>query len=105
MQGWVPTSPYSPLPQTNPKTGGGIAQDGIDAFDAYCLASQLIGQENWQNNIQPKIGDSDDEAVATAALSLFDIMEALTTGLWNKLAEKKEVAKLAGHKKEFFRHC
>ena len=39
--------------------------------------------ENWYEVEKPKIKDWD--AVASAAFSLFEIMEALTSDLWNKI--------------------
>ena len=48
---------------------------------------------------------TDWDAVESAALSLLNIMEALTTGLWKKIDQKKKEAKKAAKKKEFLGIC
>ena len=85
------------------KEAGGINKDGKDAFNAYCEASGLTSFQHYEVEIQKLIKDWD--AVESAALSLLNIMEALTTGLWKKIDQKKKEAKKAAKKKEFLGIC
>ena len=48
-----------------------------------------------------KIKDNDWKAVEAAALSLFTMLESLTSDLWHKINKKKEDAVQAGKVKEF----
>jgi len=70
-------------------------------FGLYCKSSGLKSYENWTNVENPKTNEKDWRAIETAALSLFDIMQNLTSDLWHKLSKKKENAILAGKMKEF----
>ena len=67
---------------------GGFDQDGDDAFRLYCETSGLKSHENWTNVEKPKINENDWKAVEIAALSLFNIMQNLTSDLWHKLSKK-----------------
>ena len=87
------------------KRRGGINQDGEDAFSAYCKASGLKSYENWYEVETPRINGKYWDAVASAAFSLFEIMEALTSDLWNKIDQKKEEVKKAAKRKDFFGIC
>ena len=46
--------------------------------------------------IEPKINKNDWKAVEIAALSLFDIMQNLTSDLWHKLSKKKRTPSWLG---------
>ena len=64
------------------REAGGVRKDCEDAFDAYCLISGLKSCDNWHQVEKPKINAKDWNAVANAAFALFEIMESLTSGLW-----------------------
>ena len=83
------------------KEAGGFDQDGDNAFGLYCKSSGLKSYEKWTNVENPKINEDDRISIETVALSLFDIMQNLTSDLWHKLSKKKEDAIKAGRVKEF----
>ena len=86
------------------KEAGGIKKDGKDAFDVYCKASGLISFENFKEANENKFSQ-DWDVIEKTALSLLNAMEALTTGLWKKIDQKKKDAKKAAKKKEFLGIC
>ena len=83
------------------KEARGFDKDGDNAFSLYCESSGLTSCENWTNAERPKIKEDDWDAVAPTAVSLFEIMQNLTSDLWHKLCKKEEDAILAGKMKEF----
>ena len=78
------------------KEAGGFDQDGDDAFGLHYESSGLKSYENWTNVKKPKINENDWRAIETAALSLFDIMQNLTSDLWYKLSKKKRTPSWLG---------
>ena len=90
-----------PFIENVPDEAGGFDKDGHDAFGLYCETSHLKSNEHWANIEKPKIETTDWKAVHVAALSLFNIMQTLTSDLWHKLCKKKEDAVKAGRVKEF----
>ena len=90
-----------PFVENVPHEAGGFDQDGNNAFGLYCEASGLKSYQNWESVEKPKINNSDWKAVEQASLSLFDMMQSLTSDLWYRVSKKKEDAVLAGKVKEF----
>ena len=90
-----------PFIENVPDEAGGFDQDGDNAFGLYCKTSHLKSNDHWANVEKPKIKANDWKAVKIAALSLFNIMQTLTSDLWHKLCKKKEDIVKAGRVKEF----
>ena len=78
-----------PFIENVPIEDEGFDQDDDNAFGLYCKTSGLKSHKNWTNVEKPKINENDWRAVENAALSLFDIMQNLTSDLWHKLSKKK----------------
>merc|ERR1711966_310459 len=93
--------PGLPFIENVPDEAGGFEQNGDDAFRLYYETSHLKSNEHWANVEKIKIEENDWKAVDIVALSLFNIMQTLTSDLWHKLCKKKEDIVKAGRVKEF----